>query len=171
MELKDIYNKDREKIKSPTPRKQPLNKGEYRLVVHVCLFNNKNQMLIQQRQSKQLFANCWDFSVAGGVVAGETSSIAGEREVKEELGIDISLKNERAYFTINFDSGFDDYFLVEKEIDINQLVLQEEEVKQAKWATKQEILDMIENKQFINYHPSLVELMFDIRKNRGSFKE
>lgn len=49
-ELWDIYTKDREKTGRFHRRGDPMKAGEYHLVVHVCIFNSRNQLLIQQRQ-------------------------------------------------------------------------------------------------------------------------
>ena len=53
-ELIDIYNADRERTGRTAERYAELALGEYRLIVHVCLFNSCNEMLIQKRsESKQ----------------------------------------------------------------------------------------------------------------------
>ncbi|WP_220126435.1 hypothetical protein [Tepidibacillus sp. HK-1] len=57
---------------------------------------------------------------------------AAERETFEEIGYRIDLSNERPFFAINFEEGFDDYYLVEREIDIESLTLQYEEVQKVK---------------------------------------
>lgn len=60
-------------------------KGTYHLVVHVCVFNQKGEMLIQQRQPfKQGWPNLWDVTMGGSALAGETSQQAAMRELKEE---------------------------------------------------------------------------------------
>ena len=82
------------------------------------VFNSKGEMLIQQRQEdKKLWPNLWDVSVGGSVIAGETSSEAASRETMEELGIELDLSEVRPAFTINFHGGFDDCYLVEKDVD------------------------------------------------------
>jgi isopentenyldiphosphate isomerase len=43
-----------------------------------------------------------------------------------------------------------------------------EEVQRVKWATKEEILTMIDQEIFIPYRKSLIELLFDMRKYMGS---
>ena len=46
-----------------------------------------------------------DISAAGSALAGEPSYQAAEREVLEEIGAKLELKNIRPYFTINFEEG------------------------------------------------------------------
>ena len=51
MEKWDLYTLDREKTNQVITRGDTIPNDLYHLVVHVCIFNAKNQMLIQQRQS------------------------------------------------------------------------------------------------------------------------
>lgn len=166
MEVLDLYTKDRIKTGQTMIRGDKQPEDTYRLVVHICIFNKDGQMLIQQRQPfKSGWSNMWDFSAGGSVISGEDSRTAAEREVKEELGVDISLENKRPALTLSFSHGFDDVYLCEKEIDIDSLQLQYEEVQDARWASIGEILEMIDEDNFIPYHKSLVELLFALRSN------
>ncbi|MGL4819412.1 MAG: NUDIX hydrolase [Bacilli bacterium] len=173
MEQWDLYDVNRQKLAKKAARGEVLPDGTYHLVVHVCVFNDQNQMLIQQRQSfKESWANMWDLTVGGSALAGESSSVAAERETKEEIGYDICLQNERPAFTIHFSRGFDEYYLVTANPRLDELRLQQEEVQAVKWASKDEILTMIDQGAFIPYHESLIEMMFvmlycrDARQNR-----
>lgn len=111
----------------------------------------------------------WDISVGGSAVAGDTSQTAAERETLEEIGCNISLGNIRPVITIHFDEGFNDIYVVTKDIDIEDLKLQYEEVQTVKWATADEILSMIDEGIFIPYHKNLIELLFFMRNHRGTF--
>ena len=168
MELWDVYNRDKTKSDKTMVRGEKFEKGAYHLVVHACIFNPKGEMLIQQRQPfKSGWSNMWDITVGGSALAGETSQTAVERELFEEIGLKINLQNVQPHLTINFDVGFDDVYLIEKEVNINDLVLQYEEVQRVKWATFDEILKKIEDGVFIPYYKSLIQLFFDIRKQYG----
>ena len=169
MEYLDLYDWDRRPLNKKSSRGAKLKEGEYRLVVHACVFNDKNQMIIQQRQSTKKFGGLWDLSVGGGVQSGENSRQAIEREVFEEIGIQHDFSNERPYLTVNFDDGFDDMYIIFKNVSVEQLKLQPEEVQNAKWATKEEIIDKIKNNQFMPYHIGLIHALFDLQKNRGAF--
>ena len=169
MELWDLYTKDREKTNRTMIRGEQRPDGYYRIVVHICIFNDKGEMLIQQRQPfKKGWSNMWDISVGGSAVAGDTSQTAAERELREELGIEMSFERIMPSLTINFEDGFDDIYVVEKNVEIADLKLQYEEVQTAKWAGLDEIMEMIDGGAFIPYHKSLVELLFFMRNHRGS---
>lgn len=172
MEYWDIYDAERTKTGKTMLRGENFPDGAYHLVVHICVFNDKNEMLIQQRQPfKEGWPNMWDITVGGSAVKGDSSQTAAERELMEELGVEVNLKGVRPHLTVNFDRGFDDIYLIEKEVDISELSLQPEEVQAAKWASREEILKMIENGVFIPYYPSLINLFFDCRKKYGCISE
>lgn len=168
MEIWDVYNSDRTKSDKTMVRGTEFESGAYHLVVHACIFNTKGEMLIQQRQPfKSGWPNMWDITVGGSAIAGDTSQMAMERELFEELGLEIDLKNVRPHLTVNFNKGFDDIYLIEKDVDVNGLKLQYEEVKQVKWASVDEIYQKLDDGTFIPYYKSLIQLFFDMRKQWG----
>ena len=166
MELWDLYTKDREKLGETMERGAEHPQGKYRLVVHMALFNSRGQMLIQQRQSTKFgWPNLWDISASGSVISGETTCMAAERELGEELGLSIPFENRRPALTVHFPDGLGDVFVIEQDIDISTLILQEEEVQAVRWADEEEILDMIENDTFIPYQPNFISLLFYLRNH------
>ena len=79
----------------------------------------------------------------GGVDEGETTLQAALRECKEELGIDINPNNMELVLSFKRQFDFVDVWLVKQDIDISDIVLQEEEVSDVKWATVDEIRDLM----------------------------
>ena len=172
MEIWDLYDVDRQKTTKTMKKCEKFPKGEYySLRINMCLFNSRGEMLIQQRHSsKKHWPNLWDLTLSGGAISGDNSRMAITREIKEELGLDIDFSKERPFFTINNGTSFNDYYLITKDIDINKIKFQDGEVQAVKWASKEEILKMIKNKEFLLYYPSFIEFIFDSRKNRGVLK-
>lgn len=85
MEVWDVYNSDRTKANKTMIRGEAFQNDAYHLVVGACIFNAKNEMLIQQRQPfKSGWPNMWDITAAGSAIAGDTSQTAMERELLEE---------------------------------------------------------------------------------------
>ncbi|MDZ5035097.1 hypothetical protein GNF81_20640 [Clostridium perfringens] len=80
----------------------------------------------------------------------------------------MNLKDKRPSLTINFEDGFDDFYLVKHDIDINDLKLQHEEVQKVMWADKNEIINMIDAGYFIPYYKSFIELLFDMKNCMGT---
>ena len=61
--------------------------------VHILVFNDNRQLLLQKRSmTKDLNKGLWDTSAAGHVDQGEDYDSCAPRELQEELGITASLK-------------------------------------------------------------------------------
>lgn len=161
MEIWDIYDKYRRKTGATHERGITMKTGDYHIVVHVWIVNSKGELLIQRRQlDKKDWAGMWDCAAAGSAILGENSRDAAIRETKEEIGLDIELKDLDPLFTIKFSSGFDDNWLVRQDVNLEDLVLQQEEVADLKWASMEDIREMLVNSEFIPYH--FIEQLFEI---------
>lgn len=166
----DILNEFREKTGKTWIRGDEMMEGDFHQVVHIWIMNEKGEFLIQQRQPWKIgWPNMWDCAAAGSVLVGETSEIGAMRETKEELGIELQMDHAEVVFTVKFSRGFDDHWLVKQEIDLEQLNLQYEEVADAKWATMDEILELVESRDFIPYH--ILEPLFQISRSSISLRK
>ncbi len=171
MELFDLYDNDRIPLDKTMIRGDKTPENTYRIVVHCCVFNSENKMLIQRRQDfKSGWSGMWDITCGGSAIAGENSQTAVRRELSEEMGIDIDFSDIHPVLTVHFDEGFDDIYTVNRDVKLSDIVLQQEEVAEAKWASEEEILCMIEKGIFIPYHENLIGLLFFMRNKRGAFK-
>ena len=165
MEMWDLYTVDRVKTGETIRRDEPIPDGLYHLQVHVVIFNRKNEMLIQQRTpGKRYYPNLWDVTVGGGAVAGDTSSVAAEREVQEEVGLTVHLKGRRPDFTMIYRDTFDDYYVVEMDTELSDVTLQEEEVQAVAWADQATILRMVEDGTFCPNLTGLITLLFELHE-------
>ncbi len=170
MELLDLYSENKERTGKTAVRGSKIDKGYYKLVVLICIFNSNNQMLIQQRQvTKKDWANLWNLSVAGSAIVGETSKMAAERELKEELGIELVLDGCQA-LSFCGNGVFCDYYIINKDIKLSDIKLQDEEVKAVKWATKDEIFNMINDSTFLPYRKPVIELLFLMKDGFGDLE-
>ena len=169
-ELWDVFDINRQPTGKTHKRGEPFSEGEFHQVIHICIFNSKGNLLIQKRQPwKKEWSGMWDLSVAGSAIAGEDPRKAAERETLEELGLELDLSNIRPEFTINFDHGFDDYFIIQKDVDIRKLKLQKEEVAAVKWATKYEVHNLAAKHQMIPY--ILFDFIFDAIEHQNLLKK
>lgn len=170
MEKWDVYDVNRQNTNRQIDEGHFFTGDEYRVVIHICLFNSEGKMLIQQRSaSKKNYPNVWDITLGGKVQSGETSQQGAERELFEELYIKHDFSNVRPYLTINFPNGFDDYYIINKDIDIKDIKFFDNEVQAVKWADLDEILDLIKDKKFIQYYPSFIRALFEMRNGNGAF--
>lgn len=142
MEIVDKFDNKRRPLHKTSERHDKVD-GEYRQSVHTWIQNSKGEFLIQKRTpNKKFFPNMWS-QTGGGVDTGETTLQAALRECKEELGIDINPNNMELILSFKRKYDFVDVWLVKQDIDISELVLQEDEVADVKWATIDEIKDLM----------------------------
>jgi isopentenyldiphosphate isomerase len=166
----DVYDKDRRPTGRTVPRLTALGDGEYRLVVHICIFDSRGHMLIQFRSpKKQLYGGLWDVSAGGHSMAGETSARAASRELREELGIDCDFSRVDPAMSINFEHGFDDYYVVERDFEPGSLTLQASEVERVEWASLDRIHALIDSGEFLPFHKAFFTLLFDMHENGQDF--
>ena len=161
MELFDLYDAHRRRTGRTMVRGDAVPEGTYRLVVHICIFNSRGELLIQQRQSfKDGWPNMWDVSVGGSVTAGEDSRLGAKRELAEELGLEADFSDLAPVITTTFTGGFDDFYILPMDLDPDALHLQETEVQALKWASKEEVLALVDHGQFIPYNKAFLEYIF-----------
>ena len=85
---------------------------------------------------------------------------------REELGVEVSISGPAAV-TLAFEGGYDDYFLAEWNGSLTELTLQKEEVMDAKWASREEMLAMLLEGTFAPFWPSFIQLLFDLHQHMG----
>ena len=169
MEFWDLYTRDRIPTGEIHPRGTPIPPERYHIVVHVVIFNTRGEMLIQQRQPfKDGWPNLWDVTVGGSAVAGDDSRSAAQRETLEEIGLRIDLSNELPKVVLPFDTGFDDIYILTMDLNPATLTLQESEVQAVRWASKEDVLSLLDTEQFIPYHKAFLELLFALQHARGA---
>lgn len=170
-EYRDVYDRYGQKTGKIIGRHDPLLPGEYCRAVCVCLFNSRGEMLLQKRSAdKELWPSLWDITAAGGVLAGENGQQAARRELREEMGLDVRLEQARPKLTTFFRDGFSDVFTVRMDVELSELTLQKEEVADAQWATKEEILNRLEEGTFIPYFRSYIQVLFDLYEHNNVFE-
>ena len=157
MKLIDVYDKKKEKTGKTFDRDSgKLSKGEYRLSVHGWIVNSKGEFLIQKRSENVKHPGKWAFT-GGCVDMGESSIDGAIREVYEELGVLLSKDEFEFFMSFKRKKGFVDVWFVKKDIDINDMILQREEVADVKWVSLKEINKLINDGKFVRS----VNLYFD----------
>ena len=166
MELVDLYDRQKRNLNKTFERwsGEPIE-GEYKQSVHIWILNSKGELLIQKRADNRL-RNPGKWAFTGGMVdKGETSLNGAVRELKEELGIEVT--EEKMDFIISFkrEHVFVDVWLLQYDIAIEDLILQREEVSEAKWVSISELNRMIEDGSFVKSTKLYFELFERILEN------
>lgn len=116
--------------------------GLYHASVHIWLYTLNSELLFQKRASiKDTFPSLWDVSVAGHIATGEQIELAAKREIQEEIGIDIPVKELDfigTYFESKaptpqiIDNEFHHVYLSQLHVPLDTFTLQKEEVSEVK---------------------------------------
>ncbi len=66
---------------------------EYKKSSAALVFNDNGELALQLRAvGDSSFPSHWDFSAGGGIDSGEDSKLSAERELREELGIEVNVE-------------------------------------------------------------------------------
>jgi len=162
MELLDIYDAAHKKTGRVIERDGEVLEGERLLLVHVCLFNSRGEMLIQRRsENKDRYPGCWDVSAGGFVSSGEDSRQAVLREAKEELGLELEDADFRFLLCEPFSYVLDDFYLAFSDTAAEDMHFQQEEVSELKWAGREEVFQLLSDGRFVDYDAELMKKIFD----------
>lgn len=154
MEKRDLYDENKKLTGETIYKGEPIPKGRYYITVVIFIQNSKDEFLIQKRVLEK--DGKWA-TTGGHPVAGESSKQGIVTEIKEELGISVNHENIQLFKTIKTEDDFVDLYYLKEDIDINNIRVQKEEVEKAKWASINEINEMIRNKEFSESHTEFFE--------------
>ena len=135
--------------------------GRLHKSIHLWIINDNDEVLLQYRCSdKDLYPDTWDVSVGGHVARGEDTRSAAIREAKEELGLDVledelkfitTIKEDLVYKDINSREMID-VFLLRKNINLDDIKLQKEEVDSVKFVSVPELFKLIDNELLLPHY-------------------
>lgn len=171
-EMIDEYNKLGQKI-GVVDKEIAHRDGLWHKAIHVWIVNDKDEVLLQYRcAEKKLYPNMWDTSFAGHIGTGESSIEAVIREGKEELGIDVDLDKlellitsvEKVRFRKIVSNEFIDVYMLRQNVDLDKIVLQKEEVSNAKYVSMDEFFKIVEEEK-ICPHPVPYRVLKEVFKN------
>lgn len=163
MELLDVFNDYGERTGKVVERgasDDAFLPGEHIAVAIIYIENDKGEYLIQ-KTSKQK-GNIYS-STGGHVDHNEKPIDTIKREVKEELGIDISQDNIVDLGFIVFDFPVRFIFYLKKNIDLNDIKLQEEEVESVSYISEDKLREIIEQGLMHKAHVKVLEKVLEYK--------
>lgn len=124
------------------------------VVVFVISTDNQRVLLQQRSANKKAWPNLWDITAGGHVLVGEYGYEAAIRETKEEINLDIRREDlifigattSENILKEGINHHFNEFYVAYSDVDPSTLTLQEEEVQDIRWYTKEEFLTMYINK-------------------------
>lgn len=149
MEYRDLYDKNRNLIGKIIAEDEKTPEGYYILVVVCFMENSKGKFLMQKRSVQK--DGLWG-TTGGHSKTGEDSLIGMHTEIEEELGLDINKNELKLVTTMQDNKIICDIYYINKDIDINDITMQESEVASVKYLTLSEIEDLYKNGEFKKSH-------------------
>lgn len=151
MELWDVLDVNGEKTGETVVRGQSLKPGQFHLVVHIWIRNERGDYLIQKRADHlEWLPGIWA-TTGGSVISGEGSLLGAIRETREELGLDLSPSNMTRLARLKKTDSFVDIWLVRVQTDELGPHAFGSEVSETKWRSRPDILRMIAAGEFYDY--------------------
>lgn len=96
-EIFDVVN-DRDEVTGQAPRSEVHRQGLLHRAVHILVFNQQGQLFLQKRSmQKDCFPGAWDSSAAGHLDQGEDYDACALRELREEIGLELSATPEKLF--------------------------------------------------------------------------
>ena len=93
-EFLEVYSPEGTKTGQKKSKSEIHRKGLFHSTVHVWIFTEEGNILIQKRsKKKELNPGVWDVSVAGHIKFNENIKKAAKRETFEETGININIED------------------------------------------------------------------------------
>lgn len=163
MELLALFDADNNVLNGYIERNNKMNvkSGEHFKIILLYIINSKGQYLIQKPVDEDRYA-----TTGGHVTYGEDAIETVIKEAKEELGLDISISDFKKYEIIRTSKAFVECFYMEKDIPLDTLKLQEEEVESVNYLSIDEINNLNSEGHFNKMHyEALIDLEDRKHKN------
>mgnify|MGYP002853424098 CR=1 FL=1 len=161
MELLDVYDDQGQKTGKIIERgvlNGSLNDREHIAVAIIFIENSNHEFLIQKTSEQKggLYS-----STGGHVGHNEKPIDTIKREVLEELGIDISHDSimDLGYLIFDFPIRF--VFYLQKDVNLNDIILQQEEVDSVSYMSYDELHHIIEKGLMNKSHAKIFEYVLD----------
>lgn len=158
MELRDLYTEKRILTGDVIEKGNEIPKGKYYITVVVFIENSKGQFLMQKRVPEK---NGKWATTGGHPKSGESSLEGIVTEIEEELGVSVKQNELTLFKSIKTEDDFVDLYYMKKDIDINDINVQKEEVEDAKWLSREEINNLINENKFSKSHEEFYNYCLD----------
>lgn len=167
MELLDVYNSKGEitgKVVERGTKDEAFGPDEHIAVAIIYIENSKGEFLIQKTSPEKGGI----YSATGGHIEhGETPHEAIVREVKEEIGLDISNEDVISLGSICVDFPVRFIFYLKKDINIDDLVLDKTEVESMHYLTKKNLRKVIDEGKMHKGHIFVLEEVLKYKEKIG----
>lgn len=170
-ELLDVVDEEGRPTGQVLDKKTIHDQGIRHRDVHVWVTNGHDFLQQQRTWDKSIMPGEWDISVGGHVGVGESFLDAAVRETNEELGLDLPANRFRRIGMVATKLDFpgwkkphnivgDNFVVVERDLEIGDLTLQEEEVLGARWYSIDQLEADLTNPEYAKRHAPQPETLY-----------
>lgn len=163
MEYRDLYDKNRQLTGLKITKHDPVPEGMYYTTVMVFIENSNGDILLQQRP---LYKGGNWATTGGHPKSGESSLEGMVTEIQEELGVTVNKEELVLFKTIMTEDDFLDLYYLNKDISLEEMTKQDEEVEDINWFSKAQIQEMIKDGRFFKYHINEYNFFLDFLNNK-----
>jgi isopentenyldiphosphate isomerase len=188
MEILDIVDDNGNPTGQRVDRDKAHEEGIMHRTSHVWLLREKQgmvQILLQKRcESKEAFPGCYDISSAGHIPAGMDFVESAIRELQEELGISASdeelvfcgdrivIWDDCFYGKPFHDRQYSRVFLLWRDMEEEEFLLQKEEVDSVLWMNLDECIAAVETNEIKHcIYPDELRMVKNTLKRTGRIVE
>ena len=147
MEYLQVFDDDKKMLdeKIARDKKHDLEEGKYFMIVLLFIENSEHKFLMQKTSKAKGSVVA---TTGGHVTFGDDGYKTVFKEAKEELDLDIDKDEIKYNSTVKYPGAYCEVYYLKKDIDLDSLTLQDEEVESIMWLSKEEIEDLIKKDLF-----------------------
>ncbi len=162
-ELVDVVDDDDCVIATVTRAAMRAQRLQHRAVSIAVLGSDGRLLLHRRSDDKDLWPGMWDMAAGGVVAAGETYEQAAQRELLEELGVAagaLEFLGEGRYVDESVAMLGRGYVTVHD----GPFEFTDGEIAEVRWATRDELAEMLQTEQFVPDNVALLLPLLDRRR-------
>jgi len=179
MALMDVLDESGKPTGITKSKREIHEQGLWHMASWVWIYNDKGEILLQQRSKiKDNHPGLWDISAAGHVDAEETPLIAAVREIEEEIGLNIKpdqlkLIDKKIISKHNPTNDWEEreisyVYLLQYDGSVEELTLQESEVEKMEFVDsdllEKDLEDSIKSKKYVGHGKHYNEVIAAVKK-------
>ena len=162
MELLQLFDDNQNMLNEYIERSKKLEvpEGKYFMIILLFIENSEGKFLIQKVAFEDKYA-----TTGGHVTFGDNALKTCIKEAKEELGLTLTKDEIKEIEVIKYPKAYSTVFYVKKNINIEDLKLQEEEVSGVYWMSNDDIEKLIDEGMLRKGNIEPYKLVLQKRKN------
>lgn len=149
-EYRDLYDENRKPLGKKVLKGAKVPKGQNYVTVVVFMYNPKNNKWLMQKRTKDKGGK-WA-TTSGHPVSGQTSIEGMVTEIKEELGLSVKESELKLITTVKRKDKFADIYYMEKDVNLDEIVMQKEEVDDVCYMTTKEVDEFYKASKYKKTH-------------------